>query len=464
MRLAPALILIGCLVSSAHADVLDGWCAQVRLPSSIAICSDTELRTLTIQRQQAFNEARGRVGEERYQALAADQSAWVSSYPKACGLASEAPAPIPLPAQIRDCMASAGRTRIAFLNAYGTSPAAPSSTLVTAAGIGPSFDCTKVTAPLSRMICSRPDLSRIDLHFAQAFWALKQQLPTDRQSALLQEDLDFLDSVLLACDIPESGPPAGSADCIAAHYNLQRARWASRLSGPAADEANRPPEQHLNLQRDLQKLGYLPQDATIDGVYGPATRTAITGWQIARGRPSTGYVGDDDARILEMQIASAADQPVSPSSTLAALPAPQPGGTSPPVAASQENEVGLTEAGGTFHVPVRINDALTLNFTVDSGASDVLIPADVMLTLVRTGTLGQADFIGKKTYQLADGTELPSMTFTLRELRVGNHRLANVQASVGRVEGGLLLGQSFLSRFKSWTFDNGRHVLILTER
>jgi hypothetical protein len=51
-------------------------------------------------------------------------------------------------------------------------------------------------------------------------------------------------------------------------------------------------------------------------------------------------------------------------------------------------------------VPVLINNAITLNFVVDSGASDVSIPADVVMTLVRTGTLKEADFIGKKHTRL----------------------------------------------------------------
>jgi hypothetical protein len=51
----------------------------------------------------------------------------------------------------------------------------------------------------------------------------------------------------------------------------------------------------------------------------------------------------------------------------------------------------MSRTGGTFAVPVRINDAITLEFVVDSGAADVSIPADVFLTLTRTGTLGRAD-------------------------------------------------------------------------
>ena len=99
----------------------------------------------------------------------------------------------------------------------------------------------------------------------------------------------------------------------------------------------------------------------------------------------------------------------------------------------------------------------------DSGASDVLIPADVVLTLFRTETLTGDDFTGTKTYILADGSKLPSEQFVLGELKVGDHRAANVTASVGPPTSEPLLGQSFLSRFNSWTLDNGRHALILTE-
>jgi hypothetical protein len=55
--------------------------------------------------------------------------------------------------------------------------------------------------------------------------------------------------------------------------------------------------------------------------------------------------------------------------------------------------VKMVESGGIYHVPVVINDALKLDFIVDSGAADVSIPADVVLTLIRTGTIKKSDFI-----------------------------------------------------------------------
>ncbi len=40
--------------------------------------------------------------------------------------------------------------------------------------------------------------------------------------------------------------------------------------------------------------------------------------------------------------------------------------------------------------------------------------------------------------------------------------LENVEASISRAEGSLLLGQSFLSKFKNWKIDNDNSNLILT--
>src|SRR5271163_4479782 len=126
------------------------------------------------------------------------------------------------------------------------------------------------------------------------------------------------------------------------------------------------------------------------------------------------------------------------------------------------HEVRLERQGGTYVVPVLINRAITLRFVLDSGASDVLIPADVFLTLLRTGTVSESDFLGSQIYSLADGSKLQGTRFVVRELQVGDHVANNVVASVGPVRGDLLLGLSFLSRFGSVTLDNEKHALILS--
>jgi len=116
---------------------------------------------------------------------------------------------------------------------------------------------------------------------------------------------------------------------------------------------------------------------------------------------------------------------------------------------------------GTYVVPVVINNTITLDFTVDSGASDVTIPLDVVKALIDAGTIREPDLIGKKTYVIADGSKVKSITFRIRSLKVGDKSVENVIGSVGPAKGPLLLGQSFLGRFKSWSIDNRQHALVL---
>jgi clan AA aspartic protease (TIGR02281 family) len=121
-------------------------------------------------------------------------------------------------------------------------------------------------------------------------------------------------------------------------------------------------------------------------------------------------------------------------------------------------------SGGVHSVPVKINDALTLDFLIDSGAATVSMPADVVHALVRLGTLAPGDVLGSKDYKMANGSIYTSQTFKIRSLQIGDTVLQGVTGSMAPAQGGLLLGQSFLSRFRSWSIDNGRQVLVLDDR
>lgn len=128
---------------------------------------------------------------------------------------------------------------------------------------------------------------------------------------------------------------------------------------------------------------------------------------------------------------------------------------------SAQSSIKMEREGGVYVVPVRFNDMITLSTIVDSGASDVSVPADVVSTLIRTKTINDYDFLGQRTYVLADGSKVPSRQFRIRSLKVGDKTLENVVASIGSANGEILLGQSFLSRFKSWSVDNEQHTLML---
>ena len=115
-------------------------------------------------------------------------------------------------------------------------------------------------------------------------------------------------------------------------------------------------------------------------------------------------------------------------------------------------------------VPVVLNETVTAHFVVDSGASDVVIPENLVLALRKAGKLTDADFTGHQVYKLADGSVVKSKTFVLRSFAVNNRVVENVRATVAPSQATPLLGQSFLQRFSSWSIDNERQVLLLREK
>jgi clan AA aspartic protease (TIGR02281 family) len=115
---------------------------------------------------------------------------------------------------------------------------------------------------------------------------------------------------------------------------------------------------------------------------------------------------------------------------------------------------------GAFVIPVVLNNVLTEKFIVDSGSADVSISADVASTLKKLGAMTGADFLGSKTYTLADGSKVASEIYRIASLRIGGMVVQNVTVRVTAENSDLLLGQSFLSRLTSWSMDNARQVMI----
>lgn len=263
---------------------------------------------------------------------------------------------------------------VAVLNgAFGVKKAATATRTVT---LGPAFDCTAAKQPLAQMLCTDPELARLDLRFGQAYWTLYQQGGKEGQRALKEEDAAFLNGVQQQCLIPKSGPLTHEAlqgrDCVRQSYENQRVAWISRLRPPAAEEAHRDPERHIALQAALRTLGFLAPADMIDGVYGPGTRTAIVTWQRSHNRPVTGLLGDEDAALLERDLADRSAsrvtegaKPVGSSSDTPSTPPPGDGLTV--TVAPERTDTALVikgevknESGATRDVPrmrIAIRDA-----------------------------------------------------------------------------------------------------------
>lgn len=117
--------------------------------------------------------------------------------------------------------------------------------------------------------------------------------------------------------------------------------------------------------------------------------------------------------------------------------------------------------GGTFEIPCDIN-GLALQMVFDTGASDVTISSVEANFMFKNGYLSEKDIKGKTYYQIANGQISEGTTITLREVKIGDAVLHNVDASVVKSQRApLLLGQSAMERFGAITIDNQNNQLII---
>lgn len=133
----------------------------------------------------------------------------------------------------------------------------------------------------------------------------------------------------------------------------------------------------------------------------------------------------------------------------------------------EESESSLIEVpitrhpGGTFEVACEVN-GLPLNMIFDTGASDVSISKVEADFMFKNNYLGREDIMGKQYYQTADGGISEGTVITLKEVKIGDAVLHNVNASVAKSQKApLLLGQSVLEKFGTFTVDNINSKLII---
>jgi len=190
-------------------------------------------------------------------------------------------------------------------------------------------------------------------------------------------------------------------------------------------------------------------------VPGPALRQAIYNGQ-------TMTIWANDQHAPRFPLTGSATALMQMSQCVAAIGA----GGKPPVyvaqtAPSGRREASLTKRGGNLTLDVTLNRTTTVRMELDSGASAVVIPKYLALRLAGEGTLTSADFVGWRSYVLADGKEHRLPEYRLRAITVAGVTVTNVLCAVEDDGASLLLGRSFLDKFSSWSVDNSRSVLIL---
>jgi len=111
-------------------------------------------------------------------------------------------------------------------------------------------------------------------------------------------------------------------------------------------------------------------------------------------------------------------------------------------------------------IPGTLN-GLKFNFVFDTGASDVFISSDIFSVMIKQGTITHDDILDIQTYTDASGNSNEAIVINIREIILGGFKVTNVKASVSNSsETPLLLGQTFLSRFPSFTQTKDGYLIL----
>lgn len=117
---------------------------------------------------------------------------------------------------------------------------------------------------------------------------------------------------------------------------------------------------------------------------------------------------------------------------------------------------------GTYRVDIAIAGVCCFKMVLDTGASDVSVPLRLWYAMLKDGHIDQADHIDVTKYRTANGT-VEGLRFRMPTMTIEGYAVDGVIGSVTKGDNGqtILLGQSFLRKFKAWQINNATRELIL---
>ncbi len=125
-----------------------------------------------------------------------------------------------------------------------------------------------------------------------------------------------------------------------------------------------------------------------------------------------------------------------------------------------KEEIKLDKESGIYYILIEIS-GIKKQFVLDSGASEISLSAELEKEFITRGILTKDSYIEPALYRIADGSIVAKRRVLLKEVKVGEFTVNNVTASIGSSNIPLLLGKSFLDKFRKWTIDNESEKLIL---
>ncbi|MFZ4671592.1 MAG: retroviral-like aspartic protease family protein [Flavobacterium sp.] len=133
----------------------------------------------------------------------------------------------------------------------------------------------------------------------------------------------------------------------------------------------------------------------------------------------------------------------------------------PKLNGKNENILNLIPtSGGVYEVNVTFNKVLKIDMILDTGASEVFLTPDIVLTLFKAKTISEEDILEGGYFMDASGNVNKSVRFNMKEIKLGNVTLENVNCGINtKIDGVNLFGLSALKKLKSIKFNFTNNTL-----
>jgi aspartyl protease family protein len=125
--------------------------------------------------------------------------------------------------------------------------------------------------------------------------------------------------------------------------------------------------------------------------------------------------------------------------------------------------VKMQKINGVYQIPVEI-DGVEMFFILDTGAGLISISATEARFLYKQGKLEDKDFRGTSNFIDANGNITEGTIIVLKTVKIGNHTLSNVEASVvNNLVAPLLFGESALEKLGKISIDYEKNEISFEE-
>lgn len=119
---------------------------------------------------------------------------------------------------------------------------------------------------------------------------------------------------------------------------------------------------------------------------------------------------------------------------------------------------------GTFGVDVTLNETVTEEFILDSGASFLSINSNVFDNLREEGTIRDIDYLDVVYATIADGSVVENFLFNISKVTIGQYEFNNIKCIVSpNPNAPLLLGQNILRAFGTISIDYEKNKLHIVD-